>query len=148
MGACAGIGCQIGETLWHFDPKVAKEYGVHACCDGVNRGVALWGDNVYVGSLDGRLIALNRDTGALVWEVDTRINDTDFYTITGAPRVVNGKVIIGNGGTEMSVRGYVTAYDTEIGAQQWRFFTVQGNPADGFEDETQQRIAKTWTGQW
>jgi quinohemoprotein ethanol dehydrogenase len=147
-GHVLALDAKSGEILWHFDPKVPKEYGVHACCDVVNRGVALWGDNVYVGSLDGRLIALNRDTGALVWEVDTRINDTDSYTITGAPRVVNGKVIIGNGGAEMSVRGYVTAYDAETGAQQWRFFTVPGNPADGFEDETQQRIAKTWTGQW
>jgi quinohemoprotein ethanol dehydrogenase len=147
-GHVLALDARSGETLWHFDPKVPKEYGVHACCDVVNRGVALWGDNVYVGSLDGRLIALNRDTGVLVWEVDTLINDTDSYTITGAPRVVNGKVIIGNGGAEMSVRGYVTAYDAETGAQQWRFFTVPGNPADGFEDETQQSIAKTWTGQW
>jgi quinohemoprotein ethanol dehydrogenase len=115
-GHVLALDAKSGEILWHFDPKVPKEYGVHACCDVVNRGVALWGDNVYVGSLDGRLIALNRDTGALVWEVDTRINDTDSYTITGAPRVVNGKVIIGNGGAEMSVRGYVTAYDAETGA--------------------------------
>ena len=137
-----------GNLLWHFDPKVPKDYGRHACCDVVNRGVALWGTNVYAASLDGRLRALDRDTGSVVWEVDTRLNDVDSYTITGAPRVVNGKVIIGNGGAEMSVRGYVTAYDAITGEQVWRFFTVPGNPADGFEDETQERIATTWTGKW
>ncbi|MEP1470402.1 MAG: PQQ-dependent dehydrogenase, methanol/ethanol family [Halieaceae bacterium] len=139
---------KTGELLWEFDPKVPKDYGVHACCDVVNRGAALWGDKVYVGSLDGRMIALSRDTGDVVWQVDTRINTTDSYTITGAPRIVNGKVIIGNGGAEMGVRGYVSAYDAESGALVWRFFTVPGNPADGFEDETQERIAKTWTGKW
>jgi PQQ-dependent dehydrogenase (methanol/ethanol family) len=137
-----------GNLLWHFDPKVPKDYGRHACCDVVNRGVALWGTNVYAASLDGRLRALNRDTGSVVWEVDTRLNDVDSYTITGAPRVVNGKVIIGNGGAEMSVRGYVTAYDAITGEQVWRFFTVPGNPADGFEDATQEHIATTWTGKW
>jgi len=147
-GHALALDAKTGQTLWHFDPKVSKDYGVHACCDVVNRGVALWGDKVYVGSLDGRMIALNRESGAVAWEVDTRINDTDSYTITGAPRAVNGKIIIGNGGAEMGVRGYVTAYDAETGAQAWRFFTVPGNPADGFEDETQERIAKTWTGQW
>jgi PQQ-dependent dehydrogenase (methanol/ethanol family) len=137
-----------GDLLWHFDPKVPKDYGRHACCDVVNRGVALWGSNVYAASLDGRLRALDRDSGKVVWEVDTRLNDVDSYTITGAPRVVNGKVIIGNGGAEMSVRGYVTAYDAMSGEQVWRFFTVPGNPADGFEDETQEWIATTWTGEW
>jgi quinohemoprotein ethanol dehydrogenase len=142
------LDARTGELLWHFDPKVPKDYSVHTCCDVVNRGVALWGDKVYVGSLDGRMIALDRDTGTVVWEVDTRINDIDSYSITGAPRVVNGKVIIGNGGAEMGVRGYVTAYDAETGALSWRFFTVPGNPADGFEDETQERIADSWTGEW
>ena len=137
-----------GDLLWHFDPKVPKDYGRHACCDVVNRGVALWGTNVYAASLDGRLRAFNRDTGSVVWEVDTRLNDVDSYTITGAPRVVNGKVIIGNGGAEMSVRGYVTAYDAKTGEQVWRFFTVPGNPADGFEDATQEWISTTWTGEW
>ena len=137
-----------GELLWHFDPKVPKVYGRHACCDVVNRGVGLWGDRVYAASLDGRLRALDRDTGEVVWEVDTRLNDTDSYTITGAPRIVNGKVIIGNGGAEMAVRGYVTAYDAETGEQIWRFFTVPGDPAEGFEDETQKWIASTWNGEW
>jgi quinohemoprotein ethanol dehydrogenase len=147
-GHVLAYDARSGEMLWHFDPKVQKDYGRHACCDVVNRGVALWGTNVYAASLDGRLRALDRDTGAVVWEVDTRVNDVDSYTITGAPRVVNGKVIIGNGGAEMSVRGYVTAYDATTGEEIWRFFTVPGNPADGFEDATQEWIATTWTGEW
>jgi len=147
-GHVLAYDARTGELLWHFDPKVPKDYGRHACCDVVNRGVALWAKNVYAASLDGRLRALDRDTGDVVWEVDTRLNDVDSYTITGAPRVVNGKVIIGNGGAEMSVRGYVTAYDASTGEQVWRFFTVPGNPADGFEDATQKWIATTWTGEW
>ena len=147
-GHVLAYDARSGEELWHFDPKVPKDYARHACCDVVNRGVALWGDRVYAGSLDGRLRALDRETGAVVWEVDTRLNDVDSYTITGAPRVVNGMVIIGNGGAEMSVRGYVTAYDAQTGEEVWRFFTVPGDPAEGFEDETQEWIAKTWTGEW
>lgn len=147
-GHVLAYDAKSGEELWHFDPQVPKDYGVRACCDVVNRGAALWGDNVYAASLDGRLNALDRDTGELVWQVDTRINTADAYTVTGAPRIVNGKVVIGNGGAEMSVRGYVTAYDAVTGEQAWRFYTVPGNPADGFEDETQERIAKTWTGEW
>ncbi len=147
-GHVLAYDARTGEALWHFDPQVPKDYGRHACCDVVNRGAALWGTNVYAASLDGRLRALDRDTGRVVWEVDTRLNDVDSYTITGAPRVVNGKVIIGNGGAEMSVRGYVTAYDAATGEQAWRFFTVPGNPAEGFEDETQEWIATTWSGEW
>jgi quinohemoprotein ethanol dehydrogenase len=147
-GHVLALDARTGQVLWHFDPEVPKDYSVHTCCDVVNRGVAMWGDKVYVGSLDGRLIALSRDTGSVIWEVDTRLNKVDSYSITGAPRVVNGKVVIGNGGAEMGVRGYVTAYDSESGEQVWRFFTVPGNPADGYEDETQEQIAKTWTGEW
>jgi len=147
-GHVLAYDARSGAELWHFDPKVAKDYARHACCDVVNRGVALWGDKVYAGSIDGWLRALDRETGEVVWEVDTRINDTDSYTITGAPRVVDGRVIIGNGGAEMSVRGYVNAYDAETGALDWRFYTVPGDPAEGFEDATQEWIAKTWSGEW
>lgn len=147
-GHVLAFDARSGEPLWHFDPKVPKDYGVRGCCDAVNRGAALWGDKVYAASYDGRLNALDRNTGELVWQVDTRLNTEDPYTVTGAPRIVNGLVIIGNGGAELGVRGYVTAYDAESGEQRWRFFTVPGNPAEGFEDATQARIAKTWYGQW
>jgi PQQ-dependent dehydrogenase (methanol/ethanol family) len=136
-----------GDLLWKHDPKVPGEWAVHACCDVVNRGVAIWKGSVYVGTLDGRLISLDAKTGALDWTVQTTDPDKP-YTITGAPRVVNGKVIIGNGGAEYGVRGYVSAYDAETGSRSWRFYTVPGNPADPFESEALERAAGTWNGEW
>ena len=76
------------------------------------------------------------------------IDRTPPYTITGAPRVVKDKVIIGNGGAEYGVRGYVSAYDAETGEQLWRTYTVPGNPADGFESDALRAAAETWTGEW
>ena len=137
-----------GETLWEFDSEVPRDWGVRACCDVVNRGAALWNGKVYVGTIDGRMIAIDAETGARVWETDTLVTRELAYTITGAPRIVNGKVIIGNGGAEYGVRGYVTAMDTETGEILWRFFTVPGNPADGFEDDTMRMAAETWNGEW
>jgi quinohemoprotein ethanol dehydrogenase len=142
------LDARSGALFWTYDPEVPKEHAMHACCDVVNRGVALWGDKVYLGSLDGRLIAIDRATGKQAWSTDTIIDRSISYTITGAPRVVKGLVIIGNGGAEMGVRGYVSAYDAQTGDLVWRFFTVPGNPAKGFEDKTQQWIASTWTGEW
>ncbi len=136
-----------GDLLWEYDPQVPPEKAVHACCDVVNRGVAAWNGKIYVGSLDGRLIALDASTGTEVWSVAT-LDASEPYTITGAPRVVKGKVLIGNGGGELGVRGYVTAYDAETGAQAWRFYTVPGNPADGFESEALAKAAETWKGEW
>jgi quinohemoprotein ethanol dehydrogenase len=136
-----------GQALWSYDPEVPGEWGVNACCDVVNRGVALWEGKVFVGSLDGRLIALDAATGQELWDVNT-IDRTKPYTITGAPRVVKGKVIIGNGGAEFGVRGYVSAYDATTGALAWRFYTVPGNPADGFENAAMETAAATWKGEW
>ena len=141
------IDARKGEILWIYDPQVPKWFGEKACCDVVNRGVALYKGMVFVGSLDGRLIAIDAASGKLVWEVVT-VDQTQAYTITGAPRVVDGKVIIGNGGAEYGVRGYVTAYDAFSGEELWRFYTVPGNPADGFEDQAMEEAAKTWTGEW
>ena len=136
-----------GKLLWEFDPKVPGQTAVEACCDVVNRGVAVWKGRVYVGTLDGRLIALDAANGNLAWETQT--TDPDLpYTITGAPRVFNDKVVIGNGGAEFGVRGYVTAYDTATGEQVWRFYTVPGNPADGFESKAMEKAAATWSGEW
>jgi alcohol dehydrogenase (cytochrome c)/quinohemoprotein ethanol dehydrogenase len=125
---------KTGELLWEYDPQVPKSFLVRACCGPVNRGVAVWEDKVFVGALDGHLVAINRETGEEVWRSLTIDPDKD-YSITGAPRVVNGKVVIGNGGSEYGVRGYVTAYDAHTGEQSWRFYTVPGNPADGFEND-------------
>ena len=138
------IDTRTGQRLWVYDPEVPKEVGYKGCCDVVNRGVALYKGKVFVGTYDGRLVALDAGTGKVVWLQDTIIDRTRSYTITGAPRVYKGKVIIGNGGAEYGVRGYVTAYDAETGEQKWRWFIVPGDPAKPFEDESMVRAAKTW----
>ncbi len=134
-----------GKLLWQHDPKVPPESAVNACCDVVNRGVALWGKQVFLGTIDGRLLALDADSGELQWSVQTTPIDKP-YSITGAPRVVKGMVIIGNGGADMGVRGYVSAYDAVNGRQVWRFYTVPGNPDEDFEQPELEMAAKTWSG--
>ena len=141
------IDARKGELIWTYDPEVPREYGEKACCDVVNRGIALYRGHVFVGSLDGRLISINAATGKKAWEVLT-VDQAKAYTITGAPRVVDGKVIIGNGGAEYGVRGYVTAYDAMTGSQVWRFYTVPGDPSKPFESKAMEEAAKTWTGEW
>jgi quinohemoprotein ethanol dehydrogenase len=138
------IDARTGKQIWTFDPEVARENGYRACCDVVNRGVAIHKGKVFVGAFDGRLIALDAPTGRRIWEQDTIIDHSHSYTITGAPRVAKGKVIIGNGGAEYGVRGYVTAYDAETGNRVWRWFVVPGDPARPYEDESMAAAAKTW----
>jgi quinohemoprotein ethanol dehydrogenase len=141
------LNAATGEELWRYDPLVPPEKGRDACCDVVNRGAAIWKGMLYIGTIDGRLIALDAETGKMIWETQT--TDTDLeYTITGAPRVVKGKVIIGNGGAEMGVRGYFSAYDAITGEMVWRFYTVPGDPSKGFEHPELEAAAKTWTGEW
>jgi len=141
------LDARSGALLWQYDPEVPREWGANACCDVVNRGVAVWNDRVYVGTLDGRLVALDAATGKPAWEKLT-IDPAWRYTITGAPRVVKGKVLIGNGGGEMGVRGYVSAYGATTGDLAWRFHTVPGDPSKPFENPVLKQAAKTWSGQW
>lgn len=145
------VDAATGDVLWIHDPKVAEHLtgskGVGTGW-GHNRGVAAWGDRIFVGTSDGRLVAIDAKDGKEVWSVDTFPPGT-AYSISGAPRAFDGKVIIGNGGAEHgSVRGFVTAYDAATGEQLWRFYTVPGNPADGFESGVMREAAKTWTGEW
>jgi alcohol dehydrogenase (cytochrome c)/quinohemoprotein ethanol dehydrogenase len=141
------LNAATGARLWSYDPKVPRAWGANACCDVVNRGVAVWQGKIYIGTLDGRLIALDAATGLPVWQQLT-IDPHWRYTITGAPRIVKGKVIIGNGGAEMGVRGYVSAYDAGTGKLVWRFYTVPGDPSKPFESPALEKAAKTWTGEW
>jgi quinohemoprotein ethanol dehydrogenase len=141
-----------GKTLWTFDPEVAKDRGHSACCDVVNRGLAAYDGKLFLGALDGRLIALDAATGKVVWSTVT-VDQAQPYTITGAPRVVKGKVIIGNGGAELGVRGYVSAYDAATGKKLWRFYTVPGDPAKGPDGEASDEVLKakadpTWYGKY
>ncbi len=138
------IDAITGRHLWTFDPKVPRTGGWRACCDVVNRGVALYRGKVYVGTLDGRLVAINAADGKQVWERDDVADHSFNYSITGAPRVYNGQVIIGVAGGEYGVRGYVTAYDAETGKRNWRWFTVPGDPSKPFENDAMKKAAKTW----
>ncbi len=140
---------KTGRELWTYDPKVQEQTGRLACCDIVSRGVAVWNGKVYVAALDGRLIALDARDGKPVWSVQTlQGTGNQHYTVTGAPRVFDGKVLIGNAGAENALRGYVTAYDAETGKQLWRFYTVPGDPAKGYKTRAMAMAAKTWKGDW
>jgi quinohemoprotein ethanol dehydrogenase len=141
------LDAATGSLLWSYDPRVPPEWGVNACCDVVNRGLAAWRGKIFFGTLDGRLIALDAATGNKVWETLT-IDPKWRYTITGAPRVVKGNVIIGNGGAEMGVRGYVSAYGADTGNLVWRFYTVPGDPSKPLESPILEKSAKTWSGDW
>jgi len=155
------LDARTGEQLWHYDANVAKSHLAKTCCGPVNRGVALWqGDSgaelqVFFGALDGRLIALNATTGTENWSVQTTPTDGN-YSITGAPRVVprvvngidKGMVIIGNGGAELGVRGFVSAYDVKNGEQIWRFYTVPGDPNKPQESPALEAAVDTWSGDY
>jgi quinohemoprotein ethanol dehydrogenase len=135
-----------GKLRWQYDPKVPRATAVRLCCDVVNRGLAAWGHRLFFGSLDGRLIALDRDTGKLIWSKLT-VDPSKAYGITGAPRMIDGRVIIGNAGAEMGVRGYIAAYDSSDGRELWRFYTVPDRPGTNTAPHLQ-RAERTWKGEW
>jgi PQQ-dependent dehydrogenase (methanol/ethanol family) len=145
------IDVRTGALKWKWDPGLVKGGpamgGARFCCGPVNRGVALYHGRVFVGLLDGRLVALDAKTGSVVWSVQTVPAGTD-YSITGAPRIVKGRVLIGNGGGEYGVRGYLTAYDADTGKQAWRWFVVPGDPSLGVEDRSMEMAVRTWRGEW
>ena len=155
------LDARTGKEKWRWDPQIVHmnfppgsvgnpnkvRTGPSVCCGPANRGVALYNGKVYVGTLDSRLVALDQETGKVVWDVQTVDKNAD-YSITGAPRIAAGKVIIGNAGGEYGVRGFVTAYDAETGKQVWRFYTVPGDPSKPFENKAMAAAAKTWAGEW
>jgi quinohemoprotein ethanol dehydrogenase len=139
------IDARTGKQLWKYDPEVHRKYDNIACCDVVNRGAAYYKGRVYVGVLDGRLAAIDAATGKVAWQTTT-VDQAQPYTITGAPRIAKGKIIIGNGGAEYGVRGYVSAYDAETGKLAWRFYTVPGDPSKPQENTALERALPTWKG--
>jgi quinohemoprotein ethanol dehydrogenase len=138
---------RTGKVLWSYDPKVPSEWGRYACCEPVSRGLAWFDGKAIIATLDGRLIALDGKTGTPVWTVQT-FDKSAPYSITGAPRVFDGKVIVGNGGADFGARGFMAAYDAASGRFLWRFFLVPGDPSKGFEDDAMKRAADTWNGEW
>lgn len=138
---------KTGELLWKYDPKVPGGWAVNLCCGIVNRGVAVWKDRVIWGTLDGRLIAVKAETGEKVWEVQAT-DPEKALSITGAPRIADGRIFIGEAGSEFHQRGYLAAYDTENGKELWRWWVVPGNPALGFEQPELEWAAATWNGEW
>jgi len=141
------LDARTGEELWTYDPDVDRAVGVNACCDVVNRGVAVYEGKVFIGVIDGRLEALDAKTGERLWSTVT-VDQNRPYTITGAPRVVDGKVFIGNGGAELGVRGYVSAYDAQSGDRIWRFYTAphpEKRPDNEASDRAFEMVANdTW----
>jgi quinohemoprotein ethanol dehydrogenase len=160
-GVVFAVDARTGKEKWRWDPQLGHQNfppgsmgkpdsekvrtGPSLCCGPGNRGVAVYGGKVYVGTLDGRLVVLDAETGKVDWEVATADKNSD-YSITGAPLIVKGKVIIGNGGGEFAVRGYISAYDAETGKMIWRFYTVPGDPSKPFENKAMEAAAKTWSG--
>ena len=138
---------RTGKLIWAYDPKVPREKLVDVCCDAVNRGVAIYGDKVYVGTLDGRLVALEAKNGKVVFDKGV-IPAGSHQAITGAPRIAKGKVLLGSAGSEYFSRGYLAAYDPQTGEELWKFYTVPGDPSKPQEGKHLDAAAKTWSGEF
>lgn len=138
---------KTGKRLWKYDPKVPGQWAVNLCCGIVNRGVAVWKGKVIWGTLDGRLVAVNAKTGRKVWEVQAT-DPKKTLSITGAPRVADGRIFIGEAGSEFEQRGYAAAYDADTGKELWRWWAVPGDPSKPFEQPELKWAARTWHGQW
>ena len=148
FGRVYALDAATGRQIWEYDPHSDGQWARYACCDAVNRGLAVWRGRVYVASLDGWLHAVDASTGKLIWKVDTLIGRGQHlpYTVTGAPAIAGDVVVIGNAGADFAgVRGYVSAYDLDSGALKWRFFTVPRDPGLGPQDQPHLLAAvKTW----
>lgn len=141
---------RTGRLLWQYDPKVSfKGDIIPSLAARMNRGLAVWGDNVFVGTGDCRLVAVNRKTGQKAWDADVCMGDVKFG-ITAAPSVGGGKVFIGPSNMDDGTRrGFVDAYDAVTGKRLWRFYTIPGDPTQGFENAAMKTAAKTWgTDYW
>jgi len=142
------LDARTGKEKWRWDPEVNQDKTrPFICCGVVQRGIALYDGMIIAPIIDGRLIALNAETGHPVWE--SRISySRDGYTVTMAPRIAKGKVIIGVAGSELPIRGFFDAYDAHTGRLAWRFYTVPGDPSKPFENPALKKAAETWSGDW
>ncbi|MGB9462154.1 MAG: PQQ-binding-like beta-propeller repeat protein, partial [Candidatus Acidiferrum sp.] len=144
IGQVYALDAKTGKELWTYDPHNDMRVNQRACCDEVNRGVAVWKGKVYVASFDAHLIALDAATGHELWRADTVVDKKRAYTSTGAPQVAGKVVVIGNAGGEYDARGYVSAYDLDTGKLAWRFYTVPGDPSKPQESPELDVAIKTW----
>ena len=124
------LDAATGRPYWHY--KRSLPSGVNVCCDAINRGVAVLGDRVYLGTVDAHLVALSAKTGDVVWDVPVA-DYTKGYSLTGAPLIVKDMVITGVAGGEYGVRGFLDVYDAKTGKRRWRFNTVPGPGEKGHE---------------
>ena len=148
-GRVYALDAATGRELWTYDPEVAGQTGRSACCDAVNRGVAVWKGRVYVASLDGYLHAIDARTGQRIWRVDTlpeRKPEGFHYFVTGAPLLAGDSIVIGNGGADFKgARGSISAYALDSGAFRWRFYTAPHDPKLGPQEQSHlEAAAKTW----
>ena len=142
------VDARTGKEKWRWDPEVnRKPTSDKLCCGVVNRGLALYNGKIYVPVIDGRLQALDAETGKPVWEARVSYTQNE-QTLTIAPRIAKGKVIVGPAGGDRPTRGFFAAYDAETGHEVWRFYTVPGDPAKGFESAAMRKAAATWEGEW
>jgi quinohemoprotein ethanol dehydrogenase len=139
------VDAASGKLLWKFDPKIRLDLAINGSYSArTNGGVAVWNGKVYVGTGDCRLIAIDATAGKQVWEA--AVCDASQTGITGAPHVAKGKILMGYNGSDDGVRGSLAAYDADTGKEAWRFWTVPGDPAKGFESKALEMAAKTWSG--
>lgn len=128
------LDAATGRVFWTFEYENAPE--ARPCCGRVNRGVAILGDTLYMGTIDAHLLAVDARTGELLWDT-TVASAQDRYALTHAPVVVRDKVIVGTAGGDAGIRGFVAAFDATTGAELWRFYTIPGPGEAGHE---------TWSG--
>ncbi len=152
-GRVYAVDATTGHELWTYNPQVEGQWGRYACCDVVNRGLAVWKGHVYVASIDGYLHAIDARTGQRVWRVDTlpdRKPGGFHYFISGAPVLAGDSIVIGNGGADFKgARGQVSAYSLDTGAFKWRFYTVPRDPKAGPQDQPHLESAvKTWPSRY
>ncbi|HVW69455.1 MAG TPA: PQQ-dependent dehydrogenase, methanol/ethanol family [Steroidobacteraceae bacterium] len=152
-GRVYAVDAATGHELWTYNPQVEGQWGRYACCDVVNRGLAVWKGRVYVASIDGYLHAIDARTGQRVWRVDTlpdRKPGGFHYFISGAPVLAGDAIVIGNGGADFKgARGQVSAYSLDTGAFKWRFYTVPRDPKLGAQDQPHLEAAvKTWPARY
>jgi quinohemoprotein ethanol dehydrogenase len=140
------VDARTGKERWRWDPEVNQEaLRPKICCGAVNRGLAIYDGKIFVPVIDGRLEALDAVTGKVLWESRVAYPQ-EWYALTMAPRVANGKVLIGVAGGDHPTRGFFDAYDAATGARAWRFYTVPGDPSKPYENDAMRKAAKTWGG--